>query len=187
MEDYFQKYRNWQYKNTALLILSLIALFYLVGTRSAQNLIDAIGNFGYIGAFLVGILFVSTFTVGPAMVILYHLATKFNPFEVAMVAGLGAVLGDYLIFRFFKDRVFEEIKPMFEKFHDSFLGSFFRTPFFIWLLPLVGAAIIASPFPDELGIGLLGLSKMKNWQFLVISFLLNAVGIFVVVTIARSF
>ena len=187
MEDYFQKYRHWQYKNTALLILSLIALFYLASTETVQNIIGIIGNFGYLGAFFVGILFVSTFTVGPAIVILYYLAAQFNPFAVALIAGFGAVLGDYLIFRFLKDRVFEELKPIFKTLHDSFLIQFFKTPFFIWLLPLLGAAIIASPFPDELGIGILGLSKMNNWQFLAILFLLHIIGIFMVVTIARSF
>jgi len=54
MEDYFQKYRHWQYKNTALLILSLIALFYLASTETVQNIIGIIGNFGYLGAFLSG-------------------------------------------------------------------------------------------------------------------------------------
>ena len=106
---------------------------------------------------------------------------------MALIAGFGAVLGDYLIFRFLKDRVFEELKPIFKTLHDSFLIQFFKTPFFIWLLPLLGAAIIASPFPDELGIGILGLSKMNNWQFLAILFLLHTIGIFMVVTIARSF
>ncbi|MEK7660290.1 MAG: hypothetical protein AAB343_03750 [Patescibacteria group bacterium] len=51
----------------------------------------------------------------------------------------------------------------------------------------MGAIIIASPFPDEVGISLMGISQLKNWQFLVISFLLNSLGILFVVTIAKSF
>ena len=52
---------------------------------------------------------------------------------------------------------------------------------------VMGAIIIASPFPDEVGISLMGISQLKNWQFLVISFLLNSLGILFVVTIAKSF
>ena len=64
----------------------------------------------------MGIFFVSTFTVVPAMYVLYVLADKFNPFEVAVFAGLGALLGDYLIFRFLKDKIFEELKPLMERY-----------------------------------------------------------------------
>jgi hypothetical protein len=47
-----------------------------------------------------------------------------------------------------------------------------------------GAVIIASPLPDEAGVSLLSLSKLKNWQFILLSFVLNATGIFIIVTLA---
>ena len=47
---------------------------------------------------------------------------------------------------------------------------------------MIGAIIIASPFPDEIGVSLMGISKMKTYQFILISFLLNAIGIFLVVS-----
>jgi len=188
MQDYLDKYRNWQYKNTALLILSLVLLFFLVKADFVKDLVVQIGNLGYFGSFIVGVFFVSVFTVAPSVVVLYNLADTLNPFIVAILAGLGAVVGDYLIFRFFKDKIFDEIKPIFDKIGWShFFSKIFRTPFFSWLIPLFGAAIIASPMPDEVGISILGISKVKSWQFIIISFLLNAVGIFVIVTVARSF
>jgi len=180
------KYKGWAYKNTVLLVASLIALFYFADTDFVKNIINTIGNFNYLGAFITGIFFVSTFTVAPALVILYNLAAKLNPIEVALLAGTGAVLGDYLIFRFFKDKVFEELRPLVPKLKNHYLLEIFKTPFFAWLTPLIGAAIIGSPLPDEIGIGILGVSKMKNWQFLLLSFFLNATGIFIIVTIART-
>jgi len=187
LQEKINIYKKWQYKNTAFLILGLLIFFYFAESHIVQNAISQIGSWGYIGAFLVGILFVSTFTVVPAMYVLYVLADKLNPFEVAIFAGLGALLGDYLIFRFLKDKIFGELKPIFLKLGGSYLTRIFRTPYFAWLVPLVGAAIVASPFPDEVGVGILGLSKLKNWQFILLSFFLNATGIFVVVTLARSF
>jgi uncharacterized membrane protein YdjX (TVP38/TMEM64 family) len=52
-------------------------------------------------------------------------------------------------------------------------------------LPIIGALIIISPFPDEIGIGLMGLSKIKKWQFMLISFALNSLGIFIIVALAN--
>lgn len=185
--DYpIHKYRGWKFKNTAFLVVSLVILIYFADSHVVRKTIETIGSFGYFGAVVTGLFFVSTFTVVPAMVVLYNLAENFNPFLVAILAGLGAVTGDYIIFRFLKDKVFNELKPLFYKLKGGYLVKIFRTPYFAWLTPLIGAAIIASPLPDEMGVGILGVSKMKSWQFLLLSFFLNATGIFIVVTIARS-
>ncbi len=180
-------WRNWKYKNTTFLILSLIVFFYFADSPTVKNFINDLGSLGYIGALITGIFFVSTFTVAPAAVVLFNLADHLNPFEVAILAGLGSVVGDYIIFRFVKDRIFEELRPLFARLNDTRISELLHTPYFAWLLPVIGATIIASPLPDELGVGILGISKMKTWQFLILSFFLNAAGIFIIVTLARSF
>lgn len=186
MKNLYRKYRTWKYKNTFFLIVSLIVLFYITSTTFGQQTIHSISKLGYIGSFVSGIFFVSTFTVAPASVVLFKLAQAYNPFSIALSSGLGAVIGDYLIFRFLKDSVFEEIKPIFMELGGSNLSRLINTPYFAWLTPVLGALIIASPFPDEIGVGLMGISKLKNWQFLTISFLLNSLGILLIITIAKS-
>jgi hypothetical protein len=186
MENLYKRYKTWKYKNTFFLIVSLIVFFYITSTALGQQAISGISKLGYIGSFLSGIFFVSTFTVAPASVVLFKLAQVYNPFLIALTAGLGAVIGDYIIFRFLKDNVFEEIKPIFMKLGGSNLSRLMSTPYFAWLAPVLGALIIASPFPDEIGVGLMGISKLKNWQFLTISFLLNSLGILFIITIAKS-
>lgn len=178
-------YRNWRYRNTAFLILSVIAVFFLAGTPFVRDLIGSIGDLGYAGALITGIFFVSTFTVAPAIVVLFSLAERLNPWEVAILAGVGAVIGDYIIFRFVRDRLVDELKPVFLKFGGHYLVGLFQTKYFAWLIPLIGAAIIASPLPDETGVSILGISRLKTWQFLFLSFVLNATGIFIVITVAR--
>jgi hypothetical protein len=180
-------WKHWQYKNTTFLVASLILFFLFAEHPIIRNTTDSIGNLGYLGAFFTGILFVSIFTVAPAAVVLFFLADHLNPLGVAFFAGMGAVVGDYLIFKFLKDRVFEELTPAFLKNGGNMLVKLFKTPYFGWLLPFVGAFIIASPLPDEIGIGLLGASKLNNYQFIVLSFLLNSIGIFLVIITARSF
>lgn len=181
------KWKHWHFKNTALLILSIIIFLLLVDTPEVKNAISFIGSFGYLGAFLAGIFFVSTFTVAPASVVLFFLAESLNPFGIAFAAGAGGMVGDYLIFRFLKDRVFDELKPVFIDHGGKPLRKLFHTPYFGWAVPLLGAAVIASPIPDEVGIGMLGLTKIKTWQFAGLTFLLNSLGIFLIIVAAKSF
>ena len=179
------KYKNWKFKNTGFLVLSLILFFYFADAPFVKNVIGSIGNLGYLGAFLTGIFFVFTFTIAPASVVLFFLAQELNPFGIALVAGLGGVMGDYIIFRFLKDRVFEELKPIFINLGGPRLSHLLATPYFGWVAPVVGAIIIASPFPDEIGIGLMSITKLKNWQFLVLSLILNSLGIFIIISLAK--
>lgn len=181
-----KQWKNWRYKNTTFLIVSLFAFFFLATTSVAQNIISALGATGYIGAFFVGIFFVSIFTAAPASVVLFNLANSLHPVEIALIAGAGAVVGDYIIFRYMKDTVFEELAPLFEKVTTHKLRKLFYTPYFVWLTPILGMLFIASPGPDEVGIGLLGLSKIKKWQFLLVTFVLNFTGILLIVLLARA-
>lgn len=181
------KWRNWHYKNTTYLLIGLTFFFYFLSSPAVQNFIKDIGSLGYFGSFVSGTFFVLTFTVAPASVVLYDIAKSLDPFLVAITAGAGAVIGDYVIFRFLKDRIFEELRPIFAKTGGSFIKKLFLSPFFIWLVPIAGALIIASPLPDEVGIGLMGLSRIKIWQFLLVTFLLNSAGIFLVIILARGF
>ena len=185
MYPFIEKYKHWKLKNTFLLIASMGVLFYFADNPFIKNVIHEIGGLGLFRAFLAGIFFVSTFTVAPASVILFYLVKELDPLGVIISAGIGAMFGDYIIFRFFKDKVFEELKPIFTKLGGSHISRLFSTPYFAWLAPVFGAIIIASPFPDEIGIGLLGIAKLKNWQFLTLSFILNSLGIFLIISFAN--
>ena len=106
-----------------------------------------------------------------------------NPIEIALIAGIGAVVGDLTIFHFIRNRgLTDEIKHFFHYFGGDKVSHLLHTKYFSWTLPVLGALIIASPLPDELGVSLMGISKMKTLNFILISFLLNSVGIFLVIT-----
>lgn len=186
MNQLVDRYRHWKFKNTFLLILSIVVLIYFSDSAILADIIDWISSLGLLGAFIVGIFFVSTFTVVPSSILLFHLAREIDPLGVAVFAGMGAMLGDYIIFRFLKDRVFEELRPIFVKFGGTRLSRLFATPFFAWFAPVLGAIIIISPFPDEVGVGLMGIVKLKNWQFILIAFVLNMFGILLLVTLANA-
>ncbi|MCA9346228.1 hypothetical protein KC960_01945 [Candidatus Saccharibacteria bacterium] len=183
-QNIFQKWRYWRFKNTLLLFISLVGFYFLTRTNLVDNALNKVGSLGYFGAVIAGIFFVSTFTVAPAAVVIFHMAEVLHPLEIALLSGFGAMIGDYFVFRYVKDRVFQELLPIARKLHTPRMKALFKSPYFIWILPVVGAFVIASPLPDEVGVGMMGMSKIKRWQFFVLAFVLNAVGIFIIVSAA---
>jgi len=179
-----KKTRKWKYKNTTLLVLSLVVLFFISDTEVVHTLIKQVGSYGYLGGAITGVFLVSTFTFAPASVVLFHLAQDFNPILLALCAGAGAACGDLLIFRFLKDHVFEELTPLFGRFKKSYVVTILKRPYVARLLPVIGAIIIASPLPDEIGVGLMGLSKIRFWHFILLTFALNTIGVLVFVSVA---
>ena len=177
------KQKRWRYKNFVFLAISILFAYIIFQSETIHDYLLWLGTFGYIGAFIAGILFVSTFTVATGMIILVVLAKTLSPIEIGLIAGLGAVTGDLIIFRFVKDDLSKEVKNIYNKFDKNHhLKKLFRTKYFAWTLPVIGAIIIASPLPDEVGVSLMEISKLKPYQFLVISFILNSIGIFLVVS-----
>jgi len=181
-----KRWRQWHLKNTFLLAAGLVIFLLLAGTPQVDSFIKSIGALGIIGAFIVGFFFVLTYTAVPAAFVLFELARYNNPLAIALIAGMGSMIGDYLIFHFLRDKVIDELKPYLARVGTAKMRHLFKTPYFAWFLPVSGALIIASPLPDEVGIGLMGASKISNTHFLLFAYLLNAVGILVVVLIARS-
>ncbi|HEY4503838.1 MAG TPA: hypothetical protein VJJ28_01895 [Candidatus Paceibacterota bacterium] len=136
-------------------------------------------------SFIAGIFFTSTFTIAPSSVAIVHIAENTPLLGVALWGALGAMFGDLILFFFIRDRFSKDLmnvlKPSAIK---HFLRSF-HFGFMKWLSPLLGAIIIASPLPDEFGITLLGMSKVKVSLLIPISFIMNALGIYLLVQFAN--
>ena len=186
-----------RYKHLFILVICVIAGIGIGFYAPFHDFLLSMKDYGYIGAFIAGMLFVSTFTVAAGSVTLFILAENLNPVLLVLIAGAGGVLGDFLIFRFIRDDLTIEAKLLFndivqivfERTHFDFgtpyLKNLIKTKYFGWTLPVLGAIIIASPFPDELGISLMGISKLRTWQFLLISFILDCLSVFLIVGLSE--
>src|SRR6266403_832089 len=111
MNSLKRRWQRWRLKYTAILLLSLVVLYFITRLGQVSALIQALSSYGYWGAFIAGIFFVSSFTAVPAGYVLFELGNYLNPLEIAIFGGLGAMIGDYLIFRFVRDQLYEELKP----------------------------------------------------------------------------
>ncbi len=146
----------------------------------------SLGSFGYPGAFIAGMLFVCSFTVAIGVVALIALSHALNPVVLALVAAAGAVVGNFLIFRFIKDDILDEVAPLLKKFEGNHLKVLLHSKYFRWSLPVIGALFIISPLPDEVGISLLDIAGMSTIRFLLLTFLLNSFGIFLITLAGRT-
>src|SRR3990167_8484753 len=92
-------------RDMAIVILSIFIATILAKTGALESLITSTQEMRFIGSFIAGILFVSVFTAAPATVALGEIAQSNSVIMVAVIGGMGALIGDLIIFRFVKDRV----------------------------------------------------------------------------------
>ncbi len=173
---------NYKYKGLTLIFISILLTIFLSGNHFLNQAIVNTSSIPIIGSFIAGILYVSASTTAFGVFILLSLSKNLSAIEIAIFAGLGGAVADFVIFRFIRGDLIGEIKPIYNRLGGRHLTRLMYHKYFRWSLPIIGAIIIASPFPDEVGITLMGLSKIKNYQFALLSFVLDAVGIFLLVS-----
>lgn len=175
-------FKNYRYKGLTLVFLSALLTVFLSGTDFLNQAIIGTSSIPIIGSFIAGILYVSASTTAFGVFILLGLSKKIPAIEIAIFAGLGGAVADFVIFRFIKGDLLGEIMPIYNKLGGHYLTRLMKHKSLRWSLPIIGAIIIASPFPDEIGVALMGLSKIKNYQFVLLSFVLDVVGVFLLVS-----
>lgn len=172
----------------ALIILAGIAIsIALVESDVIIRFISSAQEYEFLGSFIAGMFFTSIFTTAPAIGALAEISEASPLWSTALFGAIGAVIGDLIIFRFVRDRFSDHFMAVVGgKGVWSRLVALFRLRAFRWVTFLVGGLIIASPFPDEIGIGMLGMSKMKLRGFILLSFACNFFGIILIGLVARA-
>jgi len=176
-------FKNYKYKGLTLIFLSILFAIFLSKYTSFNKLLFETRYIPFIGSFIAGILYTSSSTAALGILIFSDLSKRISPLEIALLGGLGSAVADFFLFRFFKDDLIFEIMPIYNKLGGRHLTKLMYHKFFRWSLPIVGAIIIASPLPDEIGIGLMGISKIKNKQFAILSLMLNTGVIFILASV----
>ena len=165
---------------------SLLIGIFILRSPQIHAAITHLGNFEYTGAFVIGFLVIMTFTVVPSLAVLITLSETMNPFLLSLLAGAGGMCGDYLLMRYFRSETDELLSDNTLKNH-MFLKRVLNSRIFHWVGPLIGSIIVASPFPDEIGITLLGITKLETKKFLLLVFILDTLGVFLIISVGNIF
>lgn len=167
---------------TAIFILSLSFAWWLIKSGYLQILINIVLPVRFISEIIAGVFYTSFLTAPISVAMLIVLAQEGNPIMTALLAGLGAVLGDFLIVKFFRERVSSGLTALIKQLPLQVVSWFLNRFRLGFLLPLSGAIIVASPLPDELGLVLLGVSKLSYREIAILTYVLNTAGILLIVT-----
>lgn len=171
----------------AIVYASVVFAVLFTQSGALADILLATKSSMIIGSFVSGMFFTSIFTTIPAIVAIGEISVHNSLVVTALVGGLGAVVGDLIIFNFVRDRLSEHIIELLK--HQGAgkrIKALFKLKFFRLLTFLAGGFVIASPLPDELGVSLLGFSKMKTRYFVLLSFFFNSIGILIVGMAART-
>lgn len=169
-------------KDLFIISFSIIVAVILIKSDAVIILINSTQEYQILASFIAGIFYTSIFTVAPASAAIIEMAQKINPLLIALVGGFGALLGDYIIFRYIKDNLSGYIATIARKIRRE---SILESKIFSFSFALIGAVIVAAPLPDEIGLALMGITKMRTLYFVPISYLLNSIGIFVLALVGK--
>lgn len=159
--------------------ISVVVAIILARLPAFHAVMSALGSFGYIGAFVGGMLFVSVFTAAPGAALLVALNESLPELPLAVVAGLGGMIGDFIIMSVITHEAREGGKILPKKSGILRIIRRLRQSKYRMVLTILGSLIVASPLPDEFGLSLMGLSKVRGGWFLILTFLLDFIGIYI--------
>lgn len=176
-----RKWRKFGFRHTTSAFIVVVLFIVAFDSAIVQTSLDEIHKIGYAGLIIGGAMFTSLFTTAPGVAILLSFTDIYSPLTIALIGATGSVIGDLIILRVFEEKIGYELTPLIKKFH---LRGFFRRikrKKERERTVLLGMIAIASPLPDEIGIGLLGIARLPLISLLTITYLLNAAGILVLI------
>lgn len=176
-----------KYPKLFLLGFTVVIAYFLFAGRNFLPIHTFLVKLGYFGTFLTGIFFSYGFTAAPATAFLLILSREQNIFFAGIIAGFGALIGDLLIFKLVQHSFADEIEQLSHEKPLNSLNQKFPKILKKYLLVLLAGFIIASPLPDEIGVSLLAATRFISMKFFFIfSYILNTLGIFIILGIGRA-
>jgi hypothetical protein len=178
--------RRHRLRDICIIGVSVYVAVALEQTGAIDHWIASASDFSILGSFIAGIFFTSLFTTAPAIVALGELSISNPLLSVALPATLGALIGDLFLFTFVRDSVAQDLRGIARTRFGKALLRIFAHPYLHWFVPFIGALIIASPLPDELGLAMLGLTRARFGFVIPVSIAMNFLGVILIGLAARA-
>lgn len=173
-----------RFRYTILLVIAFIVAWAIGRYSSLDQYASVLAETNtLLFMFISGAMYSFSFTAGLAVVLFSDLSVSASSLlPLAVVGALGGLLADLLIFRFIKDVIFHELGGKAER----FMNRAMKTPMSRISLQILGAVIIASPFPDEIGLTFMGISRISFWRLVALTFLLDTIGIYTLMVLVST-
>lgn len=85
-------WRGYKYKHLSGMAASFVVAYLLSLSTLFEGALLSMGEWGIVGAFIGGILFVNSLTVGIGAIMLLRLQEHISAVQTALVAGYGTVI-----------------------------------------------------------------------------------------------
>ncbi|MBS3089578.1 hypothetical protein J4461_01715 [Candidatus Pacearchaeota archaeon] len=179
---------KFKYPKITILIIIIFAAYIIFSNANIGNFFIGLEkNNKLLATFVFGLFFSFGFTT-PIAVGFFIVSQPENIILSAVIGGIGALIGDILIFSFFRLSLKDEFLRLSrnsilvkgEAIIKKSLSKYIK----IYLLYALIGLVISSPLPDEIGILMLaGLTRVKLDKLIILSFLLNTIGIFILLNL----
>ena len=182
-----KKLFNFKYPKIICLIIAIILAYFIFRNPVISDFVSHLGIWGYFGVFIAGLLFTFGFT-SPLAAGFFITLNPENIWIAGIVGGTGALILDVLIFKFirasFQDEFFRLKKTIVIRKTNELIEKSIGKKLQLHLMYALAGLVIASPLPDEAGVIMLaGLTKIKLGNVMKLSFILNTLGIIVLLLI----
>ena len=174
------------FKDSFILIGGIFVAVLLVQLGSVERFIEATRNFQIFTSIVGGMFFTSVLTIAPASVALVAISQSMPGFLVAFWGACGAAIVDYILLSFVRNGVERDVEGLMKPALRRKVISLFHFGFLKWVVIVLGAFMIMSPLPDEIGIALLGFSKIRPRHLFLLTFVLHFFGIWALVSVAGA-
>jgi len=180
------------YPRLTLFVVSCAVAYALYSIGWFHWLEQGIRGYGYWSILLGGALYAFGFTAPFSVALFISMANDVHPIPGAIVAGIGAVTADSLIFSIGRLSFHKEMQSLAPLQPSRWVQLFdvrkqiprSLRSVFLWIL---AALVIASPLPDEIGVALLaGMTNVESRHFLFLSYMLNTLGILAIFLAVRT-
>lgn len=178
---------RFKYPKILGIAIAIILAYFVFRNPVVENFVLNLGDLSYVGIFIAGMLFSFGFT-SPFSTGFFIILNPSNILIAGIIGGVGAMVSDLLIFKFIRTSFADEFnrlkKEKISKRIESKIDKIAGNRMKIYLMYAFAGILIASPLPDEAGIIMLaGLTKIKTNILAIISFILNSVGILILLNL----
>ena len=185
-EQYFVRIRI-KYPKLSLFIISVILVYVIFSGLAYKPMHDALLLMGYFGTFLAGLLYPYALTSAAGTGILLILAKEQNFLLAGVIAGIGALASDIILFLFVTHSFSDEVQKLSKETFVRTVNRWIPDSIRVYLLATFAGLLIASPFPTEIGILLMtSIKNISFKKFISIIFILHVSAIFIILLIGNT-